>query len=158
MSCAPAVTFNYTTWQARYPEFQAVSEPLAQSYFDEANLYCWNNIENPAARFGTLPTLLNMLTAHIAALYSQSQGSPSPGQAQDANTPVGRIDSATEGSVSVHTDMGDANAGSPSQAWYMQTKYGASYWAASAPYRTARYSARPTIVAGPVFTGRGRVY
>jgi hypothetical protein len=152
MSCTPAVVFNFAAWQTRYPEFCCVTQPLAQAYFDEASLYCWNDIENPAARFGILPTLLNMLTAHIAALYTTQ------GPTQDANTLVGRIDSATEGSVSVHADMGDANVGSPSQAWYMQTKYGASYWAASAPYRTARYSARPTIVAGPVFTGRGRVY
>lgn len=50
---------------------------------------------------------------------------------------VGRIASATEGSVSVAAEY-DAPPNA-SQAWLIQTKYGAEYWSATAKYRTARY-------------------
>lgn len=129
-----SVTFNYATWVARYPEFSALSATTAQSYFNEACLYFANPnpwVSNPT----NLLTLLNMLTAHIAALYSQSQDDSSPGSPKDANTPVGRISSAGEGSVNVQTAYDAAN---PEQ-WYAQTKYGASFWSATAQYRTMRY-------------------
>lgn len=144
----PAITFNYAVWVARYPEFSSVTSTVAQSYFDEAGLYCENSTCNPAFQYGILPTLLNMLTAHIAAINSGVNG-------QQPSQLVGRIADATEGSVSVHADYD--GSGSPSEAWYIQTIYGAAYWAASAPYRTAIYSARPTIVvngAYPAWVGR----
>jgi hypothetical protein len=150
MTDVPPVVFNYATWIARYPEFSCISQALAQEYFNEANLYCANNTCNPAFSSGTLPTLLNMLTAHIASLNAPlASGQPS-------SSIVGRVDQAAEGSVNVHADMGDADAGSPSQAWYLQTKYGAAYWYATAVYRTARYVANPTIVPDAIFTGRQR--
>lgn len=142
----PAVTFNYAAWIARYPEFTTVGAPTAQAYFNEAGLYCANDICNPAFPSGNLLTLLNMLTAHIAAINSGANGqAPSPF--------VGPINTAAEGSVSVGADLGDVTAGSPSQPWYMSTKYGAAYWAATAQFRTAVPVLRPTIVAGPVYPG-----
>ncbi|MGO9304222.1 MAG: DUF4054 domain-containing protein [Candidatus Korobacteraceae bacterium] len=138
----PSVQFNYQTWLARYPEFSGVPEPLAQEYFNEAGLYFAN-----CGWTGALPqapTLLNMLTAHIAQLNAPLGGKPSP-------QTVGRVSGAGQGSVNVQLDMGDANAGSPSQAWYMQTKYGSAYWYATAQFRTARYAARPTRVAEGVY-------
>ena len=68
---------------------------------------------------------------------------------------VGRIDQATEGSVSVHADMGDTTAGSPSQPWYEQTTWGSMYWAMTAGVRTARPVSLPTIVVQPPFRGIG---
>lgn len=155
----PAVTFDYAAWVVRYPEFAAVSQPLAQAYFDEANLYCENTACNPANGAGILGTLLNMLTAHIAWLNAPRgpDGQPaSTGQAAPAI--VGRINSATEGSVSVQAAW--TGSGSPSEDWYIQTKYGAAYWAATAQFRTARYLARPTIVGSPLYPYRrnGRFY
>ncbi len=134
-----AVTFSYVVWKARYPEFSAVSEPLAQSYFDEAGLYWRNDGTSMAPNAAIQSTLLNMMTAHIAALYVQSQGSLAPGTAQDAGSPVGRISSATEGSVTVQTELPDPANPSAMYAWLSQTKYGLSFWAATAPYRTAGY-------------------
>jgi hypothetical protein len=91
--------------------------------------------------------LLNMLTAHLAALYAGVNGqSPSP--------LVGRINTATEGSVSV----GAAMDGVPgTAAWFLQTKYGASFWQATARYRTMRYvpgRSWPASGPWPNFTGR----
>jgi hypothetical protein len=68
--------------------------------------------------------LLNMLTAHIAALNS-------PG----ASGVVGRVSSASEGSVSVSAEL----AVPGSAAWFAQTRYGIAFWQATAQYRTATY-------------------
>lgn len=137
------VVFNYSGWIARYPEFSAVSPAAAQQYFNEATLYCRNDGGGPVSNATIQATLLNMLTAHIAALYSQSQGDPNPGTAKDANTPVGRISDAAEGSVhvSLQNDMPPGTA-----QWYNSTKYGASYWAATAVYRGFRYVRAPASV------------
>lgn len=149
----PAVTFDYDAWVVRYPEFAAVPEALAQAYFDEAGLYCANDTCNPPFGTGILPTLLNMLTAHIAWLNAPRDPSGNPaGTGQPAPSIVGRISSATEGSVSVTAEF--TASGGPSEAWYLQTKYGAAFWQATAQFRTMRYSARPTIVAGPVYPYR----
>jgi hypothetical protein len=141
-----AVTFVYSDWQEMYPEFLNVTQAMATNYFNRATLMCTNDTCNPAYSSGetppgnTLLTLLYLLTSHIAWLSAprDSQGNISSVGAPESSV-VGRISSASEGSVSMQTDMGDANAGSPSQAWYMQTRYGAEYWAATAGYRTAVY-------------------
>lgn len=134
------VTFNYAAWVARYPEFAAVSQDTATLYFGEASIYHANDGGGPVADPNVQSALLNMVTAHIAARYSQAQGSPVPGQPQDANTPVGRIASASEGSVSAQFE----NLYPPGSAqWWQQTKYGSDYWNATKPYRTMRYRASP---------------
>lgn len=126
-----AVVFDYSAWVARYPEFAAtVAAPLAAAYFAEAGLYC-NNTDG--AIIGDLKIrglILNMLVAHIAAMNA-----PAPNGAP-ASSLVGRISSATQGSVTVQAQF-DAPAGSAQ--WWIQTKYGAAAWAATAPYRTMRY-------------------
>lgn len=137
-----SVTFDYNAWVAAFPEFSGVSQPQAATYADLATLY-FDNSGWP----GNLPqaqSLLNLLTSHIAWLSAPRDVNGNPSATGQAASPiVGRINSATEGSVTVSSDMGDANAGSPSQAWYMQTKYGAMYWAAMAQFRTAVYQQGP---------------
>lgn len=131
--------FNYAAWAARYPEFAAtVNEATATLYFDEATLYCNNGsgalVPADAVTYQPRLTLLNMLTAHIAALNA-------PG----SSNLVGRVASATQGSVSVTADMG-AQPGTA--AWFNQTKYGAAYWQATAQYRTMR-QVRPQTGCAP---------
>jgi len=55
---------------------------------------------------------------------------------------VGRIASATEGAVSVAAEY-QAGSGQPNRAYFIQTKYGAQYWALTARYRTMVYVAPP---------------
>lgn len=135
MSGTGVVVFSYATWIARYPEFSTVTAPVAQLYFDEATLYLSNTECSVVVDTARRAVLLNMLTAHIAALNAKNAAG------QLAASLVGRIDSATEGSVSVHADMPGVTGNS---AWFQQTPYGAAYWQATAQYRTMRY------VPGPV--------
>ncbi len=164
MTTNPPVTFDNATWIALYPEFAAVGALLGASYFLRASFLCGNEVCNPANRApGMLQSLLYLLTSHIAWLNAPRDANGNPAATGAPASPiVGRINTASEGSVSVGADMGDANAGSPSQAWYMQTRYGSEYWAATAFVRTARYVAQPTIVPGPVYPGIfprfGRIY
>lgn len=155
MTQAPVVTFDNAEWIAGFPEFTNVGAPLGQRYFNRASFLCGNEACNPANRQpGMLADLLYLLTSHIAWLNAprDAQGNPAA-TGSPASPIVGRISQATEGSVSVSTDMGDATAGSPSQAWYLTTRYGAEYWYATAFVRTARYVAQPTVVVGPVYPG-----
>jgi len=142
------VVFSFTTWATRYPEFsQTVADAnLAALYFAEAELYLDNG---PCA---VIPTsiralLLNMLVAHIAALNAGINGSP-------ASALVGRITSATQGSVSVATDLGTPGPSSGSAAWLQQTKYGAAFLQACAAYRLGGYynqGAQPNFGYAPGF-------
>lgn len=143
---------NYTAWSQRYPEFvanaaagQVVEEPLYAAYFAEACLYVDNTVCSPVPN--EAPTyqraqFLGMIVSHIAALNR-------PG----SSGIVGRIASATEGTVTVAAEYGQLQPGS--QAWYIQTKYGAAFWQASGDYRRAIYV--PAPVTGP-FVGINSPY
>lgn len=155
MTQNPPVTFSFADWTAIFPEFAGTNPTAAQNWFNRATFLCGNEACNPANRQpGMLQDLLYLLTAHIAWLNAPRDASGNPAATGAPASPiVGRINTATEGSVSVGADMGDADAGSPSQAWYLTTRYGAEYWYATAFVRTARYAALPTIVPGPVYPG-----
>lgn len=145
------VELDYSAWVLQFPAFNTLTPEVVQSYWDLAGLYIANcgcgGIANPPRA-----ALLNLMTAHLAQIFSGSGGSGPSGL-------VGRIDAATEGSVSVHTaSMGEV---SPSAAWYQQTPYGAALWQALGPYRTARYipgpvrSFEPWGFVGPYGIGPG---
>lgn len=124
-----AVPFDLAAFRVRYPEFASVPDVLLEAYFEEAQIYLNNTGTSPVTREGLRSALLNMLVAHIAALNATVNGqAPSP--------LVGRLSSATEGSVSVSADAGTMERG---EAWYASTKYGWAYWNATRAYRTARY-------------------
>ncbi len=135
------VTFDFTEWTTMFPEFAATNPTTAQTWFNRASFLAGNQTCNPL--YGVtdmLKTAIYLLTSHIAWLNAPRDATGVPASSGQPPPPVvGRINTATEGSVSMGADMGDANAGSPSQAWYMQTKYGAEYWAMTACVRTARY-------------------
>lgn len=158
------VVFDNATWIGMFPEFTNVGATLGGSYFRRASYLCGNDPRNPLVCVdGMLADALYLLTSHIASLNAPRDANGNPAATGAPASPlVGRIDQATEGSVSVHADMGDATAGSPSQPWYEQTRYGSEYWAMTAPVRTARAVSLPTVVPGPVYPGlyarRGRVY
>ncbi len=125
------VVFDPAAFTARYPEFIAVNAIVLGMYFAEATMHLDNTDNSRVSDVGQRTVLLNMLTAHIAAM----NGSGVNGNG--ASGMVGRISSATEGSVSATAEYVAAKNGT--MAWYLQTPYGAGYWAATASYRTMQY-------------------
>jgi hypothetical protein len=139
------VGFDYLAWLHTFPEFEAVGEAEAYGYWTQANLYLRNDGTGPVADNAVQSALLNLLTAHLAAQHAAGQGL--------AGSPfVGPVSSASEGSVSV---SGTPLAATGTQAWYLTTRYGAEFWAATAAYRTFRYRAAPPRVFDPLW-GFGR--
>jgi hypothetical protein len=151
MSCAVGgiVAFNWMNWAIRYPELASqIAQPQAQSYFNESQLYVDNtptSIIRDSSVGGVRDLLLGMVTAHIAALYAPLNGQP-------ASPIVGRINGAAQGSVNVQAQM-DVPAGSAQ--WFNQTRYGASFWAASARYRTMHYVPGRVPIIDPYVSSRG---
>lgn len=136
------VDFSYSGWIARYPEFASVDEATADLYFAEATVYHRNDGVGPVEDATVQLALLNMMTAHIAARYAAINGVA-------ASPLVGRINSATEGSVSVGVEGFTGIPGS--LQWLTQTKYGSDYWFATTSYRTMRYLPGPRRVFDPIF-------
>lgn len=123
------VVFDPVAFAARYPEFSTVPAPALTALFGEATLVLDNTASSIVQQIEQRTPLLWMLTAHLTALQIGVNG--------QAPTPlVGRIAGASEGSVSVNVDNGPQPA---TAAWFMQTKYGAQFWQATAGLRTMRY-------------------
>ena len=131
------VTFDPVAFKVAYPAFVNVDDAFLQSCFNEAGLYLSNTDCSPVQDITKRTLLLWMLTAHIATL----KGALNPG---GSTTPVGRIASATEGSVSIGTEYNAPGTA----AWFIQTQYGAAFWQATSSLRGFRYRARPTRVEG----------
>jgi hypothetical protein len=138
-----AVVFDPAGWIAAYPQF-GISTVQAQAIFDNTATLMLNNTD--ASIITDIPTrtkLFNLLVAHIAQLQYGADGSGPVGF-------VGRLTSASEGSVSIGIDA----SGTPDAAWYMQTPFGFSYWTATTRYRRMRYRIGPR----PRLSGLGPGY
>jgi len=143
------VPFDYAAWQARFPEFSGVTPPLANDYFAEATMYLDNSGAGPIQDPAQQSMLLNLLTAHIAEIYRLTMGPD--GNAHAVSQLVGRINSATQGTVSVQSEYDQPQGYAQ---YFSQTKYGAAFWAATAAYRTAAYLPGPQRCYGPLYGGR----
>lgn len=129
------VTFDPKVFKKIYPTFDGVENAVLTDCFNGATMHC-NNTDNSTVQDVTVRSyLLNLLTAHIAVLRGVKCG--------DGVAPVGRISSATEGSVSADMDYMKATPGTG--PWYQQTQYGAEYWQATSKYRGFKYRIRQTI-------------
>lgn len=127
------VIFDPTAFKAAYPAFVAVPDALLTEYFNIATLYLSNTDCSIVQDIARRTTLLWLLTAHIAFLSGALNPDGSPSM-------VGRISSATEGSVSVSTEF----PMTPSSAWFLQTAWGAQFWQATLSLRSFKYRARRT--------------
>lgn len=127
-----SVTFSFSQFAQRYPEFASVQSTVAQLWFNEAQLYQRNDGGGPVNDATVQSTLLNMLTAHIGAL----SGALNPTGQPDPRV-VGRVSQAGQGSVSASVEY-NTTAQPGTQAWAIQTIYGSAWWQAILPYRTAR--------------------
>lgn len=128
------VPFIYTQWAVLYPELvkKGASLDYATALWPNVGLYLQNSAAgcNLVTDLDQRRSLLYLILAHLAALSPACGGSGL----------VGRITNAAEGSVSVAVDYGDQVRGA---AFWLQTPYGAQYWAATGQYRTARYVPGP---------------
>lgn len=133
------VTFVYADWAAAYPQFSTLTEPqIVGVVLPIAELYLRNDGGGPVSTAQTQTTLLWLMVAHVAQLIFGVNGQPPSGI-------VGRVNTATQGSVSVGADM----PSTPNSAWFNQTPWGAAFWAATAAYRTMRYIPGPRRIFNP---------
>lgn len=130
-----AVVFDPAAFKLAYPQFAAVSDGALTNYFNLATLYLSNEDCSVVQDIPKRTTLLWLLTAHIAFLSGALNPAGTPGL-------VGRVSSATEGSVSVSVDF----PSSPNGAWFNQTAWGAMFWQSTLSLRSFRYRARPTRI------------
>jgi len=137
--------FDFPTFQALFPELAGMPSAAASMFFNVAcgslldNTNC-SVVKDPAVRL----TLLNYATAHLASLagYPIAAGASGP----TPSGSVGRVASAGEGAVSASMDYGPVRE---SQAWWVQTQYGATFWQMTRNVRTFRFAPRRPYNFGP---------
>ena len=120
------VVFNPDTFREIYPQFIDTPNAVLDWWFAQAETLLNNTDCSIVKDLGERERLLMLLMRHLAALDERAE----------QGGLVGRIGSATEGSVSVSADMGAVGSNA---AWYLQTPYGATYWQMTAKYRRFRY-------------------
>lgn len=135
------VTFDYTAWSALFPQFSNLTEDqVEQVVLPLAVQYNRNDGGGPICDAGVQTQALNLMVAHCAQILFGSA-------TQKVSPLVGRVSSATEGSVSVDTDYGGQPA---SAAWFNQTPYGAAWWVLVKPYRLGIYAPKITPQVQPI--------
>lgn len=123
------VTFDPAAFRIAYPAFASLSDDQLNNAFGLATLYLDNSPASRVCQVERRGPLLNLLTAHVAQLMYGINGQPPSGL-------VGRVSDATEGSVSVGTDLGNL----PFNAqWFAQTEFGLTFWQLTSINRRFRY-------------------
>lgn len=139
------VVFDPSAFRTLFPEFTGFSDAVLLGSFNTATLFCNNTDSSIVTDIPTRTSFLNLLTAHVTKLsYGTNDGA---GNVVPPSGLVGRVSNAVEGTVRVTTEMG---GDSPSAAWFHQTQYGATYWAASVRYRTFRYQPPTPVFGNPI--------
>lgn len=143
--CPPVVkgivVFDGPEFVALYPEFAGLTNQAMANAFTLATLLLDNSCGSRVQDANQRLQLLYLATAHVLFLNSGTKdvngvGSPPPGI-------VGRIASATEGSVTAAAEY--SSEVSQSEAFFIQTKYGAQFWQMTAAYRTMLYFGPPSF-------------
>lgn len=129
------VEFNVNKFRSLYPTLKSTDDQL-NWYFVESTMLLNNTSKSCVKNLTEREVLLFLLVAHFSILQQRIEGD---------NEVVGRISSASQGSVSVSLDNGQTTL---SDKWYQQTPYGSKYWALTAKYRSFLYIA--TNIAMPV--------
>lgn len=128
------VTFDYAAWAALFPQFSNLTESqVVTVILPLAEQYSRNDGGGPVCTASVQTQLLNLMVAHVAQLLFGSTTQP-------LSPLVGRINTATEGSVSVGTDFPTT----PTNAWFVQTQFGAAWGQLSLPFRLGRYVPKVT--------------
>jgi hypothetical protein len=144
--------FSPAEFVAAYPEFTGFSSggppptaaPVPLANFGLAQLLLNNTCGSRVIDANQRLSLLYLLTAHLTFLSNGTNDGGSPPIILPPPGIVGRINTASEGAVSVGSEF--AALPNANQAYLIQTKYGALYWTLTARYRTMLYVCAP----GPV--------
>ena len=120
--------FDPALFKAVYPQFANVDNALLNYFFEKAESTLLDNSETACVPLKERKILFYLLVAHMAELQKRID--------EGNSSLVGRVSSASEGSVSIGTDY---NIGGNSAQWYNQTPYGAEYWALTVRYRSSLY-------------------
>lgn len=119
------VDLNIEKFKNSYPVFRDQSDSQIEMVFFEATIILNNTKQSPIRDLQRREFFIYLAMAHILTLAKQQS---------DGNGAVGRLSSASEGSVSVSLDYGASTA---SSKWWEQTTFGAKYWQYTKQYRTA---------------------
>lgn len=125
--------FTSSEFKSSYPMFATLGDPQLEEAFSLSTIYLRNDGTSPVRTVGLQTSLLYMLTAHLCQIMYGVNGKAAGGM-------VGRINSASQGSVSIGADWPTT----ANSAWFLQTPFGANFWQATAAYRMARYIPGPT--------------
>jgi hypothetical protein len=136
---AGVVVFDYDRFVSAFPQFAGVNTDTLERMWISAGLIFRNDWSSPEQDLDTRAYLLGLLTAHIAALFAGSPGSPNG--MYGSGSMVGRISSKSVNGVSVSSEGFPGVNGT--QAWYLSTQYGALFWKMTAAYRTMHYVPGP---------------
>lgn len=119
--------FNPDEFKLIFPEFKNIPNGKLQFIFETAENSILDNSAQSCIPLEVRKKLFMWLVAHMAALQDRIDSGNS--------SLVGRVNSATEGSVSIGTDF---NGGAtPTAQWLNQTPYGAQYYILIRPYLSA---------------------
>lgn len=123
------VVFDPAAFKLAFPAYDTFTDEQLDAYFLVSELIIDNTDASivpydPAVIPAILERkiLLDLLVAHQSEMFTRGNGA------------VGRTNSGSEGSVSFSFDM----VTSGSNQWFLQTQWGATFWQATAKYRTAR--------------------
>lgn len=125
-------TLSVSAFLDAYPTFSTLTPGQIEEAFSLATLYLRNDGTSPVRTVQQQTSLMYLLTAHLSQLMYGADG-------KGASGVVGRINSASEGSVSIGSDW----PASATSAWFLQTPYGANFWQATSAYRRMRYMPGP---------------
>lgn len=130
MATLGIVVFVPSDFRTAFPAFATLSDAALNGNFAFATSFLDNSLSSPVQDVNIRAQLLNLLVAHISALLNGVNGQPSNGA-------VGRIAEASEGSVSARLEY--SSSVSQSQAFFIQTQWGAMYWQMTSACRAMRY-------------------
>ncbi|WP_063657371.1 DUF4054 domain-containing protein [Candidatus Arsenophonus triatominarum] len=123
------VTLDIAVFRRDYPQYDNVADTQLNLMFDIAQTAFDNSEGALEPDLDKRKRLLYLLAAHLCDItFGDTKGKGS-----GASGAIGRVASASEGSVSVSLDVGQ---GLPySQAWY----WGQLFWQLTKPYRMFAY-------------------
>lgn len=128
------VVFDPALFKEAFPEFASVPDARLTVLFSLATGIVDNTDASPVVDVVLRTNMFYYIVAHLLTLFGYTS---TTGAVVPPIGVVGRVASATEGSVS--TSLAYSVPTNASEAWWTQTQYGALYWMLSLPYRSFRY-------------------